>query len=514
MRMTQRRTSPLPRRAVRRAIVLLPLVVAVGCAERPTAPAPARSPVLRLDRAELPGTPPNEVLQWNRTALAAVSNGTLGPPMVARALAIVHTAMYDAWAAYDGVAVGTRLGGTLRRPAGERTLENKRVAVSYAAYRALVDLYPAQVARFDAQMAALGLDPANTSRDPSTPAGIGNVAAAALLAHRHADGANQHGTLGPTGAPYSDYTGYVPTNGPDEVVDPNRWQPLRYPNRAGTAIVTQTMLGAQWPRVVPFALASAAQFRPPPPRMLPHGRYRQQVEELIRMSASLGDREKAIAEYWADGPMTVLPPGHANLFAQFVSLRDGHTLDEDVQLFFILTNAVFDAGIAAWDAKLHYDYVRPITAVRHLKRGQRIRAWAGPGLGVRTIAGETWRPYQPDWFPTPPFPEYVSGHSAFSAAGAEVLRRFTGSDAFGASVTIAPGDLAIEPGVPAAPVTLSWPTFSAAADEAGLSRRYGGIHFEDGDLAGRRMGRAVGALVWDAATAYIHGGGPAIVAGR
>jgi hypothetical protein len=121
------------------------------------------------------------------------------------------------------------------------------------------------------------------------------------------------------------------------------------------------------------------------------------------------------------------------------------------------------------------------------------------------IAGEEWQPYQPDWFPTPPFSEYVSGHSAFSAAGAEILRRFTGSDDFGASVTITQGDLGIEPGVPAQPVRLSWATFSAAADEAGMSRRYGGIHFEDGDLEGRRLGRAVGALVWETASAYIRG---------
>jgi hypothetical protein len=206
--------------------------------------------------------------------------------------------------------------------------------------------------------------------------------------------------------------------------------------------------------------------------------------------------------------MTVLPPGHFDLFAQFVSLRDGHTFDQDVQLFFILTNAVFDAGIGAWDAKNHYDYVRPITAIHYLKRGQKVRAWAGPGLGTRAIAGESWRPYQPDWFPTPPFSEYVSGHSTFSAAGAEVLKRFTGSDEFGASITITQGDLGIEPGVPARPVTLSWDTFTAAADEAGISRRYGGIHFEDGDLEGRKLGRAVGALAWATARGYIEGRAP------
>lgn len=488
---------------------LLTLSLVASCTEPVTAPrADAGMPVLHLSSVESPGGDVNEALRWNQTALAAVSAGTLGPPMVARALAIVHTAMFDAWAAYDDVAVGTRLGGSLRRPPAERTHANKVEAVSYAAYRTLVDLFPAQVARFDAQMAELGLDPGNTTLDATTPAGIGNLTAAALLSFRHGDGSNQLGTLGSSGVPYSDYTGYVPANTADAVADPNHWQPLRFTNRAGTAIIEQACLGAQWHLVAPFALTSADQFRPPPPNLFPHGRYRQQAEELIRLSAGLGDREKVIAEYWADGPMTVLPPGHFDLFAQYVSLRDGHTLDEDVQLFFMLTNAVFDAGIAAWDAKNHYDYVRPISAIRYLKRGQKIRAWAGPGLGTRVIDGESWRPYQPDWFPTPPFSEYVSGHSTFSAAGAEVLKRFTGSDEFGASITIAQGDLGIEPGVPARPVTLYWDTFSAAADEAGLSRRYGGIHFEDGDLEGRKLGRAVGALAWAKALGYIEGGAP------
>jgi hypothetical protein len=503
----QNREMPMPLLPIARSIaVLLSVAWLSACSDRLTAPpVTSRTPVLHPTRVELAGAEVNAALRWNQTSLEAVSNGTLGPPMVARALAIVHTAMYDAWAAYDEVADGTRLGASLRRPSAEHTLANKNEAVSFAAYRALVDLFPAQIARFDARMTALGLDPANTTQDATTSAGIGNLAAAAVLSFRHQDGSNQLGTLGPTGQPYSDYTGFVPVNTPDAITDPNRWQPLRFTNRAGTATVNQVFLGAQWPRVIPFALASADQFRPPPPKLFPHGRYRQQAEDLIRLSADLGDREKVIAEYWADGPMTVLPPGHFDLFAQFISLRDGHTLDQDVQLFFILTNAVFDAGIAAWDAKIHYDYVRPITAIHYLKSGQKIRAWAGPGLGTRVIDGEAWRPYQPAWFPTPPFSEYVSGHSTFSAAAAEILKRFTGGDVFGASVTIAQGALGVEPGMPAQPVTLSWPTFSAAADEAGLSRRYGGIHFEDGDLEGRKLGRAVGALAWEKAVRFIRG---------
>src|SRR5829696_412845 len=220
--------------------VLLCVAWLAGCSDRVTAPPlTSRTPVLHPTRVELAGAEVNAALRWNQTSLEAVSNGALGPPMVARALAIVHTAMYDAWAPYDETAIGTRVGASLRRPSSEHTLANKSEAVSYAAYRALVDLFPAQIARFDARMAALGLDPANTTQDAPTPAGIGNLAAAALLSFRHQDGSNQLGTMGPTGQPYSDYTGYVPVNTPDAITDPNRWQPLRFTNRAGTATDSQ-----------------------------------------------------------------------------------------------------------------------------------------------------------------------------------------------------------------------------------------------------------------------------------
>jgi hypothetical protein len=110
------------------------------------------------------------------------------------------------------------------------------------------------------------------------------------------------------------------------------------------------------------------------------------------------------------------------------------------------------------------------------------------------------------YFVTPPFAEFYSGHSTFSAAGAEILRRATGSDAFGASATILAGSSRIEPGqTPAQNITLRWETFSEAAEEAGISRRYGGIHFVQADLAGRALGRAIGGRVWDRAQAYLEG---------
>jgi hypothetical protein len=435
-------------------------------------------------------------VRWNQALLQAVRNTSFTPVFTARALAVVHTSMFDAWAAYDPVAVGTQLGGSLRRPAEEHTLANKERAVSYAAYRSLKDLFPTQGALFDAVMAELGFDPADTSTDPTTPTGIGNLASAAVIAFRHHDGSNQLGDEN-GGPPYSDYTGYVPVNSPEEILDPNRWQPLLNPN--GTV---QTFLAPHWGLVVPFALSEASQFRPEGPPLLPHGNYRKETNAIIHLSAKLTDKDKVIATYWADGPNTETPPGHWNLFAQFVSARDAHTLDDDVTMFFALGNALLDASIAVWECKRFFDYVRPVTAVRFLNAGKTIKAWAGPYLGTQHIPGETFQSY----IGTPPFAEYVSGHSTFSAASAEVLKSATGSDAFGAAVTIAAGATPIEPGaVPAEPVTLSWATFSAAADEAGTSRRFGGIHFESGDLDARVLGRQVGALAWEKAGTYVDG---------
>jgi len=122
------------------------------------------------------------------------------------------------------------------------------------------------------------------------------------------------------------------------------------------------------------------------------------------------------------------------------------------------------------------------------------------------IDGADWFPYQALTFPTPPFPEYSSGHSTFSAAGAEILKLFTESDDFGASVTFLAGSSKFESGaVPATDLTLRWATFSEAANQAGLSRRYGGIHFEQGDLDGRAAGRQVAQLAWTRAQRYISG---------
>jgi hypothetical protein len=455
----------------------------------------------------------NLVLVWNDQALEAIRKLPPAPTVAARALAMVHTAIYDAWAAYDPLAVGTRLGAKLRQPQAERTQANKDKAVSFAAYTALMDLFPfpARQEIFTAKMASL-YGPEFAS-DTTAPATVGFTAAQAVLDYRHVDGSNQANG-------YADTSGYSPVNSWDQVREADHWQPLCVPLPApGTTDcpAPQKFVTPHWRDVTPFALTSADQFRPdhgPAVTVLkgkPSDAFRKEVDQQLTFSAGLTDLQKVIAQYWEDPPGSETPPGHWNLFAQWVSRRDHHNLDTDAKVFMALNNALLDAGITAWDAKRQWNSVRPITAVRWLKRGQLIQAWGGPYQGTKTIRGEDWQPYQRANFVTPAFPEYLSGHSTFSAAAALLLKAATGSDTFGMSVTIAAGSSTVEPrtatqpGVPAAPVTLSWKSFTAAADQAGISREYGGIHFNDGDFEARQAGEDVGLLVWSKAKGYFNG---------
>ena len=141
---------------------------------------------------------------------------------------------------------------------------------------------------------------------------------------------------------------------------------------------------------------------------------------MVAISAALTDTQKMIAEYWANGPHTELPPGHWDLFAQFVSARDQHTVDNDAKMFFALTAAIHDAGIAAWAAKSEFDSIRPITVIPFLFHGQTIKCWGGPYRRTVTMDGGDWIPFRLRLSDTA-FPEYISGHSTFSAAGADFM---------------------------------------------------------------------------------------------
>ncbi len=215
------------------------------------------------------------------------------------------------------------------------------------------------------------------------------------------------------------------------------------------------------------------------------------------------------------------------MIAEYVSTRDKLSLDDNVKLFFSLGNAVSDAGTAAWAGKEHYDYIRPISAIQYLAANhllpnehplvrtnpqtniQEIYSWAGPDRGSQWIDGTTWLPYQKSTFVTPPFAECVSGHSNFSAAGAEILPRFSKSDELGACHTQLPNTSTFETNTPSNSIKLCWDTFTSAADEAGISRLYGGINRQNGDINGTVLGRKVGAAVWEKSQYYINGGKPA-----
>lgn len=285
-----------------------------------------------------------------------------------------------------------------------------------------------------------------------------------------------------------------------------------------------------------------------------------------------GDYTRVLAEFWADGPDSETPPGHwFRIYNQAVSdhpdfrrrfAGTGEELDAlafDVRAYFLLGAAMHDSAIAAWSNKGAYDYIRPLSAIRHMASlGQstdpdaanyhahgipltagliesvesgdplagnggvnigkiKARAWRGPSFirnpvtdnaRVGWILLENWWPYQRPTFVTPPFAGYVSGHSTFSRAAAEILTNLTGDEFFpgGMAEFRAKKDefLVFEQG-PSVDVTLQWATYRDASDQTSLSRIWGGIHPPVDDVPGRLMGIQVADRVWRRAQHYFDG---------
>lgn len=377
------------------------------------------------------------VLDWNEALLDAVRADGTPPPWAARNMAIVHLAVADAVAAVDRSFEPYAVDVSLRRPA------SAEAAVVGAAHRALVGLYPDQAAAFRA-----------TLRDSvaAVPAGpdrlrgflLGRHVAQRTLLDRRDDGAD---------AP-ADYT---PGTGP------GRWQPT--PPAFAEALLPQ------WPEVTPFAIGDAQRFRPQDPPALGDDAYAADLEEVrllgaVASAARTADQTQ-IARFWEDGPGTSSPPGHWNAIAAEVAEARGNSTAENARLFATLNVALADAGIAAWDAKYAFDLWRPITAIREADTDGDPRTEPDPG----------WEPL----LPTPPFPTCTSGHSTFSGAAEAVL-----SASFGPETAFATASEGL-PGV-----TRSFGSFAEAAEEAGMSRIYGGIHFGFDNVDGLASGRAVG----------------------
>ncbi|EDP95895.1 T9SS type A sorting domain-containing protein [Kordia algicida OT-1] len=283
------------------------------------------------------------------------------------------------------------------------------------------------------------------------------------------------------------------------------------------------------------------------------------------------DYARVLAEFWADGPDSETPPGHWFTIMNYVSDHPmtekrwngfGPILDDlqwDVKSYLALGGAMHDAAINTWGVKGYYDFVRPISAIRYMAaKGQssdaslpsydphglplipnyielietgdplagdndenvgklKVYAWKGPDYiddptqdiaGVDWILASRWWPYQRGTFVTPPFAGYVSGHSTFSRAAAEVLTLLTGDEYFpgGMGTFDIPQDnfLVFEKG-PSAPFTLQWATYRDASDQTSLSRIWGGIHPPIDDIRGRIIGEKIGVEAFYKANQYFSG---------
>lgn len=286
---------------------------------------------------------------------------------------------------------------------------------------------------------------------------------------------------------------------------------------------------------------------------------------------SRGDYVRILAEFWADGPSSETPPGHwfgiYNEVSDYPAFNfkwkgEGEPLDElqyDVKAYVTMGGAMHDAAIVSWGIKGYYDYVRPVSAIRYMaENGQssdaslpnyspagiplipgyieqiqdtdtlagpngehigdiKLYSWRGHEFientdtdmaGVGWILASHWWPYQRPNFVTPPFAGYVSGHSTFSRAAAEVMTGITGDPFFpgGMGTFLCPQNdfLVFEEG-PTTDVTLQWATYRDASDQCSLSRIWGGIHPSTDDIPGRRMGIVIGEQCIEFSDMYFSG---------
>ncbi len=402
-------------------------------------PIPQPSPQIRVTDKPLSVEirPSDVVLYWNEAALNAIKTERTPPPLAARNLAILHAAIYDAVNALDGRHRPFRV---TVRPEGA---VSPQAAVSIAAHRVLLELYPRMVEACDS---ALDATLENIPDGPAKEGGValGQRVAEEILSWRSEDGSRRE-------------VAFTPSN------TPGGWRPTPPGHR-------QALL-PHWRYVTPFAIPGTRDFLPVNPPALNSTTYTEawrEVRDLGRRDSNIRTPEQTtIAHFWNDDSGTVTPPGHWNRIAQAVSRQQGLSLADNARLFALLNISLADAGIVCWEGKFGYNYWRPITAIHD----------ADLDGNAGTDPDRSWQ----SLLTTPPFPSYASGHSTFSGAAATALARFFATDAIRFNIG--------SEGTP--DVTRTYAGFWAAAQEAGRSRIYGGIHYEFDNQEGLRTGRAI-----------------------
>ena len=416
----------------------------------------------------------------------------LGPGRSARALAIVHIAMFDAISAikHDYVSY---TGIPMAHPS-----TSMDAAIAQAAHDTLVALFPSQAPTLDAILAEdlEDIPPANHKDEGIL---LGQQAAAAILQLRVADH-SQHAE------PRVDIE-YIPN------INAGFW-------RQDPISLIPLALGAHWGEVTPFVLASQSQFRVPPPPAMDSPEYTSAYDEVKRLGGDGGitrtDRtpeQTQIGIYWAyDGtPSLCAPPRLYNQIAVLIAEMKRSNVVELARLLALVNTAMADAGIAAWESKYFYDFWRPVTGIRESDPG------TGPTLtgdgNPDTMGDPTFSPLGapasnlmgPNF--TPPFPAYPSGHAVFGGVLFQTLRNFYGTDRI--RFTFVSDELnGVTPGNDGEPRPLAPRTFrtlSEAEEENGQSRIYLGIHWRFDKTAGIAQGRQVADYVFSQAFIPAHG---------
>jgi hypothetical protein len=395
--------------------------------------------------------PVNPVLQWNRTLLVIVRTPGAQPVTVhpTRSFAIMHAAIYDAVNAIDR----THRPYLVRLSGVPRDASEEAAAVA-AAQRVLVALYPTFKTTLDAELQQ-SLAQIPDGNDKVEGIRIGQTVADRILALRSNDGSNAKPIPYVFGTAPGDYQS-TPPNFPA--------QPQF----------------THWSRVTPFALERASQFRPGPPPALTSDTYSDafnQIKSLGIANSTTATADEALTGRFWNGAIQ----NYWNEIAQTVSLAHSLTTEQNARLFALLNLSFADDVIAFYDAKYTYNFWRPVTAIRA----------ADNGINPETVVDPNWLP---EVGKTAPDPSYPGAHAVISAAGAEVLISFIERDRFEFNVTseVLPG------------VARSFTSFSAAAEEATLSRIFGGQHFRFDLTTGQRLGRDVADFVLDNFLTPVH----------